>query len=76
MAEPAEELIGMLRDAGYVVVAITEIERVTAVIERMQDALREIATDDENYVHRVYEYRMIARAALGEEKPLEDRWDD
>ena len=35
-------------------------------IERLRAALREIADDDEDYYHRVREYRQIARAALGE----------
>lgn len=74
MAEPAEELIGMLRDAGYVVVAITEIERVTAMIEQMHSALQSIACTDadcscvksfgssvEHCIHG------RARAALGED---------
>ena len=39
-----------------------------AEIERLREALREIATDDEDYHHRGHEYRLIARAALGEEK--------
>lgn len=37
-------------------------------IERLREALREIATDDEDYHHRGHEYRLIARAAIGEEK--------
>ena len=46
MGEPAEELIGMLRDAGYVVVAMTEIERITDVIEQMHSVLKSIACTD------------------------------
>jgi len=45
-------------------------------IEWLRKALRLIAEDDENYHYRAYEYRQIARAALREGKPLEDRWDD
>ena len=74
MGEPAEELIGMLREAGYVIVEITEIDRVSAVMERMQNALQSIACTDadcscvklfgsptENCVYGK------ARAALGED---------
>ena len=37
-------------------------------IERLREALRQIAHDDEDYRERVREYRDIARAALGEDK--------
>ena len=49
--------------------SVTAIHREAAdEIERLREALREIATDDEDYHHRGHEYRLIARAALGEEK--------
>lgn len=37
-------------------------------IERLRDALREIAEDDEGYRYRAYEYRQIASAALRGDK--------
>ena len=45
-------------------------------IERLREALREIANDDVRHRDRPNRLCAIARAALGEENPFEERWDD
>lgn len=49
-----------------------EIKALRSEIERLRDALRAIETISDCHENA----RQIARAALGEDKPLEERWDD
>lgn len=44
--------------------------------ERLREALREIAKHDLSHRDRPNLLCAIARAALGEENPFEDRWDN
>lgn len=53
------------------------VRRLSAENERLREALRRIADYHPTITHQwAGDVRAIARAALGENKPLEDRWDN
>lgn len=60
----------------FIKIGLISVMEAADEIERLREALREIAEDDLSHRDRPNRLSAIARAALGEENPFEDRWDD
>ena len=72
LADPCETVfikIGLIS----VMEAADEIERLREVLRWIADGPRDI---NKTYAELFAEVKIEARAALGEDKPLEDMWDD
>ena len=67
---------GMVTNAMIQMRMQEEIDDLRDEIERLREALHKLASDDYECWCSLCMAGTIARAALGEGKPLEDRWDN